>query len=128
MVERVHARRADRAIRVERVPPLPDGRRAQVDGVQPRWVILVEQQSVRQVVGPDIRKHPAEVRCADKTRPQMGLTCVEPRDEIVLHPLAVRIWGQIHKQRQHISRLGRNGQPSGRGEVFLLNSCLDLCG
>ena len=57
VVQAVHAGAADGSVRKNAVPPLPNGRRTQVDGIQPSGKALIKQQIIGLVRHFVLRKH-----------------------------------------------------------------------
>src|SRR5690606_21653920 len=105
---------------------LPEGRRAEVDSVQPRGEILVEQQLVGEVIRANIRQDAAQVRCADEAGTQVRVVLLDAVDQVTLDALAVFGGREGHVQRQQEAGLRRHSQPSGGREVLRVNGGADF--
>ena len=66
VVEAVHARRGHVTVRLQRIPPLPDRRRTQIDLVQPSRKLFVEQNLPCEIRIPRLRQDLTEHRRTDE--------------------------------------------------------------
>ena len=66
MVQAVHIGGIKAAIRLNRIPALPDGGGTHLDFIQPAGVVLLQKQLASQIVLAVLRESLAGERCADE--------------------------------------------------------------
>ena len=72
MVEAVHVRRVEGAVRQNGVPPLPDCGRSHLHLIEPARVFLLQQEFAGKVVLSVVTEGKAEIWRADKAGGEMG--------------------------------------------------------
>ena len=107
MVEAVHAARTHAFVHGIRVPTLPDGGCAVIDGVEPRWVLVLEEEFVGDVLHTVLGEGLHEDGCAEETCLQTVIVFLEVLAEAGYHGVLCSPLKQVVLEGEECRRLHR---------------------
>ena len=119
VVQAVHAGAADGSVRKNAVPPLPNGRRSEIDGIQPSGKALIKQQIVGLVRHSVLREHAVHHRRSYEAALQTVQILPEAFLETGQDSLFVHIDTKL--QCRQIAGLGIHSKPPGGGKILVQN-------
>ena len=124
MVEGVHSGRGDAPVRQQGIPPLPDGRRAKTDLVDPARILFIEEEVISQIAASDGGQFLSKDRKADKAGPEQSPVFFQERDQALRASCGIR--SKMMPQGQQVSCLCIRNAPAVCGIIFSHDIGTDL--